>query len=91
MSKIKPLHNRVLVKRIDTETKTAGGIIIPDSAQEKPTEGVIIAVSNKVKDVKIGDKVLFEKWGAIEIKVVNEEVLILEESKIIAVIQEKPL
>ena len=96
MSNIRPLHNKVLIERLDAEVKTAGGIIIPDSAQEKPTEGIIIAVGNGTRDengkltpldVKIGDKVLFEKWGATETKVQNKELLILEESKILAVIE----
>ena len=96
MSNIRPLHNKVLIERLDAEVKTAGGIIIPDSAQEKQTEGIIIAVGNGTRDengkltpldVKIGDKVLFEKWGATETKVQNKELLILEESKILAVIE----
>jgi len=96
MSNIRPLHNKVLIERVDAEVKTAGGIIIPDSAQEKPTEGIIIAVGNGTRDengkltpldVKVGDKVLFEKWGATETKVQNKELLILEESKILAVIE----
>ncbi len=96
MSKIRPLHDRVLVERIEAETKTAGGIIIPDSAQEKPTEGIIIAVGNGTRDdsgkltpldVKVGNKVLFEKWGATEVKIANKEFLILQESKILAVIE----
>lgn len=96
MSKIRPLYDKVLVERIEAETKTAGGIIIPDSAQEKPTEGIIIAVGKGTRDdsgklvpldVKVGDKVLFEKWGATEVKVANKELLILQESKILAVVE----
>jgi len=96
MSNIRPLYDKVLVERIEAETKTAGGIIIPDSAQEKPSEGIIIAVGKGTRDdsgkivpldVKVGDKVLFEKWGATEAKVANKEVLILSESKILAVIE----
>lgn len=96
MSKIRPLYDKVLVERIEAETKTAGGIIIPDSAQEKPTEGIIIAVGKGTRDdsgklvpldVKVGDKVIFEKWGATEVKVANKELLILQESKILAVVE----
>ena len=92
--KVRPLHDRVLVKRIEEEQKTAGGIIIPDSAKEKPTRGKIIAVgkgsrddSGKVipLDVKAGDVVLFAKWGGTEIKVNGEELLIMKESDIIAI------
>jgi len=94
MSKIRPLHDRVLVKRIEEEQKTAGGIIIPDSAKEKPTKGKIVAVGNGSRDeggkvvpldVKEGDTVLFAKWGGTEIKVDGEELLIMKESDIIAV------
>ena len=93
---IRPLYDKVLVQRVEAETKTAGGIIIPDSAQEQPSQGLIIAVGKGTKDesgkivpldVKVGDKVLFEKWGATEAKVNNEEVLILPESKILAVVE----
>ena len=96
MATTRPLRDRVLVKRIEAETKTAGGIIIPDTAKEKPTEGEVIAVGNGTLDesgkrvpleVKVGDRVLFEKWGATEIKLNGEEVLILEESKILAIIE----
>lgn len=95
MNKVRPLHDRVLVERIEAETKTSGGIIIPDTAKEKPAEGVIIAVGNGARDsdgkvipldVKVGDRILFEKWGATEVKIDGKEVLILPESKILAVI-----
>lgn len=91
---IRPLHDRVLVKRIEEEQKTAGGIIIPDSAKEKPTKGEIVAVGNGARDeagntipldVKTGDVVLFAKWGGTEIKVGGEDLLIMKESDIIAV------
>ena len=94
MSNVRPLHNRVLIERIKAEEKTAGGIIIPDTAKEKPTEGIIISVGSGTKDengkvtpldVKVGDKVLFEKWGAAEVKIDGKELLILEESKILAI------
>jgi chaperonin GroES len=91
---IRPLHDRVLVKRIEEEEKTAGGIIIPDSAKEKPTRGEIVAVGNGSRDdsgntvpldVKQGDVVLFAKWGGTEIKINGEELLIMKESDIMAV------
>ena len=93
---IKPLHDKVLVKRVDEETKTAGGIIIPDTAKEKPSEGVIEAVGNgrvapdgKViaLSVKAGDRVLFGKWAGTEIKVNGESRLIVNESDILAIIE----
>ncbi len=91
---IRPLHDRVLVKRIQEEEKTAGGIIIPDSAKEKPTKGKVVAVGNGSRDesgkvvpldVKKGDVVLFAKWGGTEIKVDGEDYLIMKESDIMAV------
>lgn len=91
---IRPLHDRVLVKRIEEEQKTAGGIIIPDNAKEKPTRGKVIAVGSGARDesgkvvpldVKKGDVVLFAKWGGTEIKVNGEELLIMKESDIMAV------
>jgi chaperonin GroES len=91
----KPLHDRVVVSRFAEETKTAGGIIIPDTAQEKPSEGKIIAVGNGVRgedgsvtplDVKEGDHVLFGKFGGTEIKVDGEELMILRESDILGII-----
>ncbi|MGD9535825.1 MAG: co-chaperone GroES [Alphaproteobacteria bacterium] len=94
--KIKPLHDRVVVKRVEQEQKTAGGIIIPDSAQEKPQEGEVVAVgagsrddSGKLRplDVKKGDRVLFGKWSGSEIKIGGEDVLIMKESDIMGVIE----
>ena len=91
---IRPLHDRVLVKRIEEETKTKGGIIIPDSAKEKPTKGEVVAVGKGSRneagqvvplDVKKGDVVLFAKWGGTEVKVDGEDYLIMKESDIIAV------
>ncbi len=91
----RPLHDRVLVRRLEAEEKTAGGIIIPDSAQEKPSEGEIVAVGNGSKaddgsvtplDVKPGDKVLFGKWGGTEVKLDGEDLLIMKESDIMGVI-----
>lgn len=93
---IKPLHDKVLVRRVDEETKTAGGIIIPDTAKEKPSEGVIEAVGNGFRtedgtvlpmSVKVGDRVLFAKWGGTEIKVNGEARLIIKESDILAIIE----
>ena len=95
--KIKPLHDRVLIKRVEATTKTAGGIIIPDTAKEKPSEGIIEAVGNgfRAEDGKIvprsakeGDKVLFAKWAGTEVKVNGEDRVILKESDILGVIEE---
>ncbi len=93
--KFRPLHDRVVVKRIDAEEKSAGGIIIPDSAQEKPSQGEIIAVGpgardeagriNKL-DVKAGDRVLFGKWSGTEVKLDGDELLIMKESDIMGII-----
>ena len=91
---IRPLHDRVLVERLEEEEKTAGGIIIPDSAKEKPTKGKIVAVSKGARnergeivplEVQEGDTVLFAKWGGQEIKLDGKEFLILKESDIIAI------
>jgi chaperonin GroES len=91
----RPLHDRVLVRRIEADTKTAGGIIIPDSAQEKPSEGEIVAVGEGTRDddgdripldVKAGDRVLFGKWGGTEVKIDGEDLLIMKESDIMGVI-----
>ena len=93
---IKPLHDKVLIKRVDEETKTAGGIIIPDTAKEKPSEGIVEAVGNGFRtddgkiipmSVKVGDRVLFAKWGGTEIKVGTETRLIVKESDILAVVE----
>jgi chaperonin GroES len=94
--KIKPLHDRVLVRRVAEEQKTSGGIIIPDSAQEKPMQAEVIAVGSGARDdsgkvvpldVKKGDKVLFTKWAGTEVKVDGEEYLVMKESDIIAIIE----
>jgi len=91
----RPLHDRVLVRRIEAEEKTAGGIIIPDSAQEKPSEGEIVAVGSGAKaedgtvtplDVKAGDRVLFGKWSGTEVKLDGEDLLIMKESDIVGII-----
>jgi len=94
--KFRPLHDRVLVKRVEQETKTAGGIILPEAAQEKPSEGEIVAVGAGVRnkdgeqvalDVKAGDRVLFGKWSGTEVKVDGEDLLIMKESDIMGVIE----
>jgi chaperonin GroES len=94
----RPLHDRVLVRRIAENTKTAGGIIIPDTATEKPSEGEIVAVGAGARDdsgavialdVKVGDRVLFGKWGGTEITLDGEELLIMKESDIMGVIVTK--
>lgn len=96
MTKIRPLHDRVLVERIEEEQKTAGGIIIPDSAKEKPVQGKVLAVGPGSRDeagklvpldVKTGDKVIFAKWAGTEVKVDNKEVLVMKESDIIGVVE----
>ena len=96
-SKFRPLHDRVVVKRIDAEEKTKGGIIIPDTAKEKPQEGEIVAVgpggrdeSGKLIpiDVKPGNRVLFGKWSGTEVKIDGEELLIMKESDIMGVLDE---
>ncbi len=93
--KFRPLHDRVVVKRVDSETKTAGGIIIPDTAAEKPQEGEVVAVGPGTRgddnelialDVKKGDRVLFGKWSGTEVKVDGVELLIMKESDIMGVI-----
>ena len=95
--KIKPLGDRVVAKRLDQESKTVGGIIIPDSAQEKPQEGKIIAVGSGKRlkdgrvqklDVKKGDRILFSQYAGVEIKVEGEDRLILNESDILGVLEE---
>jgi chaperonin GroES len=94
-TKFRPLHDRVVVKRIDAEEKTAGGIIIPDTAREKPQEGQIIAAGPGGRDeagklipidLKVGDKVLFGKWSGTEIKLDGEDFLIMKESDIMGVL-----
>ena len=94
--KFRPLHDRVVVKRIDAEEKTAGGIIIPDTAKEKPSQGEIIAVgpggrdeSGKLIpiDLKVGDTVLFGKWSGTEVKIDGQDLLIMKESDIMGVIE----
>ncbi len=94
--KFRPLHDRVLLRRLEGEEKTAGGIIIPDTAKEKPMEGVVVAAGPGARnekgeivamDVKAGDRVLFGKWSGTEVKIDGEELLIVKESDIMGVIE----
>ncbi|HTI31147.1 MAG TPA: co-chaperone GroES [Sphingomonas sp.] len=91
----RPLHDRVLVRRIEADEKTAGGIIIPDSAKEKPQEGEIVAAGSGAKaedgtvtplDVKAGDKILFGKWSGTEVKLNGEDLIIMKESDILGIV-----
>jgi chaperonin GroES len=93
---IRPLHDRVLVRRIDQDEKSSGGIIIPDTAQEKPMEGKVVAVGKGARgddgkiqplDVKKGDRILFGKWSGTEIKMDGEELLVMKESDIMGIIE----
>ncbi len=95
--RFRPLHDRVLVRRIEEEEKTKGGIIIPDTAKEKPQQGEVVAVGPGARtedgrlipmDVKVGDKILFGKWAGTEVKIEGEEYLILKESDILGVLEE---
>ena len=94
--KIRPLQDRVIVRRIESEQKTSGGIIIPDTAQEKPQEGEVVAVGSGAReesgkiiklDVKKGDRVLFGKWSGTEVKVEGEDLLIMKESDIMGIVE----
>ena len=96
--KFRPLHDRVVVKRIDAEEKTKGGIIIPDTAKEKPQEGEVVAVGPGARadngklqplDVKAGDRILFGKWSGTEVKIDGEDLLIMKESDIFGVLEGK--
>ena len=98
--KFRPLHDRVVVKRVDAEEKTKGGIIIPDTAKEKPQEGEVVAVgpgardeSGKIQplDLKAGDRILFGKWSGTEVKIDGEELLIMKESDVMGVITGVPV
>ena len=91
----RPLHDRVLVRRVEAEQKTAGGIIIPDTAQEKPQEGEVVAIGTGTRsetgtitplDVKAGDRILFGKWSGTEVKVNGEDLLIMKESDILGIL-----
>jgi chaperonin GroES len=94
--KFRPLHDRVLLRRIEQENKTAGGIIIPDTAQEKPVEGEVLACGNGLRDetgnvvsldVKAGDRVLFTKWAGSEVTIDGEELLVMKESDIVGIVE----
>ena len=94
--KFRPLHDRVVVRRIEAEEKTAGGIIIPDTAKEKPQEGEIVAVGSGARDeagklvpldVKAGDRILFGKWSGTEVKLNGEDLLIMKESDIMGIVE----
>ena len=94
--KFRPLGDRVLVKRVEEETKTKGGIIIPDTVKEKPQEGEVIAVGSGARDdsgkivpldVKVGDKILFGKWSGSEVKIDGEDLLIMKESDVLGVVE----
>ncbi len=94
--KFRPLHDRVVIRRIEEDTKTAGGIIIPDTAKEKPSQGEVIAVGPGARnekgevvalDVKVGDTVLFGKWSGTEVKIGGQDLLIMKESDIMGVLE----
>ena len=96
MAKFRPLHDRLLVRRMEQESKTAGGIIIPDTAKEKPMQGEVVAVGNGTRDdhgnvrpleIKAGDIVLFAKWGGTEIKLDGVEYLVMKESDVLGVVE----
>jgi chaperonin GroES len=93
----RPLHDRVVVRRVDAEERSAGGIIIPDTAKEKPSQGEVVAVGPGARDdagvliapdVKVGDRVLFGKWSGTEVKIDGEDLLIMKESDILGVIED---
>ncbi|HEX7776910.1 MAG TPA: co-chaperone GroES [Parvibaculum sp.] len=94
--KFRPLHDRVVVKRVDEETKTAGDIIIPETAQEKPSQGEILAVGPGARnedgkivplDVKVGDRVIFGKWSGTEVKIDGQDLLIMKESDVMGIVE----
>ena len=96
--KFRPLHDRVVVKRVESDAKTAGGIIIPDTAQEKPMEGEVLAAGTGARneqgqvvalDVKVGDRVLFGKWSGTEVKIDGVDLMIMKESDIMGVVEKK--
>ncbi|HYZ31728.1 MAG TPA: co-chaperone GroES [Crenalkalicoccus sp.] len=96
--KFRPLHDRVLVRRVNAEEKTAGGIIIPDTAKEKPQEGEVLAVGSgtlndrgelRPLDVKAGDRILFGKWSGTEVKLDGEELMIMKESDILGILEDR--
>jgi chaperonin GroES len=97
--KFRPLHDRVVIRRVNAEEKTASSIIIPDTAQEKPMEGEVVAVGPGARneqeqivslEVKVGDGILFGKWSGIEVKLNGEELLIMKESDIMGIVEDRP-
>ena len=93
--KFRPLHDRVVIRRIESDTKSAGGIIIPDTAKEKPQEGEVLAVGPGARDesgkriepdVKVGDKILFGKWSGTEVKIDGQDLIIMKESDILGIV-----
>jgi chaperonin GroES len=97
--KFRPLHDRVVIRRVDAEEKTVGGIIIPDTAQEKPMEGVVVSAGPGARneqgqivalEVKAGDRILFGKWSGTEVKLDGEELLIMKESDIMGIVEGTP-
>jgi chaperonin GroES len=97
--KFRPLHDRIVVRRLDAEEKTAGGIIIPDTAKEKPMEGEVVAVGPGARDdagklvpldVKAGNRILFGKWSGTEVKLDGKDLLIMKESDVMGIIEEQP-
>jgi chaperonin GroES len=97
--KFRPLHDRVVIRRVDAEEKTAGGIIIPDTVQEKPMEGVVVSAGPGARneqgqivalEVKAGDRILFSKWSGTEVKLDGEELLIMKESDIMGIVEGTP-
>lgn len=96
MTNFRPLHDRILARRLESEEKTAGGIIIPDTAKEKPIQAEVLAVGPGARDdagrliamdVKVGDVVMFTKWGGTEVKIDGEELLVLKESDVIGIVE----
>lgn len=94
--KLKPIQDRILVRREDAEERTSGGIIIPETSQEKPSKGTVVAVGDGARDdkgniipmtLKVGDKIFFTKWGGTEVKVDGEDLLIMKESDVLAIIE----
>jgi len=98
MTSLRPLHDRLLARRLDAEEKTAGGIIIPDTAKEKPIQAEVLAVGPGARDdagrlipmeVKVGDTVMFTKWGGTEVKIDGEDLIVLKESDVIGIVEKK--
>jgi chaperonin GroES len=97
-TKFRPLHDRLLVRRVESDAKTPGGIIIPDTAKEKPMEGEVIAVGSGARaengtvtplEVRVGDRILFGKWSGSEVRIDGEELLIMKESDVLGIVEER--